>query len=250
MIDENNPNPPQIKDTNKDCGMYWITRFDDNKTGLQTAEEIKKMEWPQGTTLTSLALSQVSTELSHGREDANSVVIVITDGAPLSQMELSKQALALRKKARLMWVPVGNKFADDAVFRPWASVPWQQNIVRVKDMKWVGMPWFVNAIMSSFCPELWMDVWMERTRVAEEGTEVFKLEQVLSVKECKTKCDAMVTCNSFTYTGKSCIGYEKVVTKDDDPHQEEPTWKTFYRDHETVGAFLKEGTLAGAMLER
>merc|ERR1719282_26904 len=118
------------------------------------AEKLGAMEFPQGTTLTSMALAEASAELSHGREDANSIVFVITDGAPLSQLECSKQSEHIKKKARLFWVPVGNAFMDDSVFEPWASVPHEENIMRVKQLKWVGKTWVTNKILASFCPSI------------------------------------------------------------------------------------------------
>jgi len=138
----------------KDCGIQWVTRFDDNKTGEAVAEDIAKVEWPQATTLTSLALAEAGAELSHGRADANSIVIVMTDGAPLSQLECSKQAAKLKTKARLMWVPVGKKIKDDSVFEPWASTPVKDNIVRVKDLTILPSAITINQILTNFCPNL------------------------------------------------------------------------------------------------
>merc|ERR1740121_2962107 len=134
--------------------MEWITRFDENITGKAMSEKLGAMKFPQGTTLTSMALAEASAELSHGREDAQSIVFVITDGAPLSQLECSKQSEHIKKKARLFWIPIGNAFMDDSVFEPWASVPHEENIVRVKKAKWMGRTWVTNKILSSFCPDI------------------------------------------------------------------------------------------------
>lgn len=146
-------------DAVKDCGMEWITRFDENITGEAMAEKLGAMKFPQGTTLTSMALAEASAELSHGREDAQSIVFVITDGAPLSQLECSKQSEHIKKKARLYWVPVGNAFMDDSVFEPWASVPHEENIMRVKKLKWVGRTWVTNQILASFCSKIMVQKW-------------------------------------------------------------------------------------------
>merc|ERR1719327_767173 len=45
---------------------------------------ITGLNWPRGSTLTSLALTTAKAELALGRKDARSVVVVITDGRPLS----------------------------------------------------------------------------------------------------------------------------------------------------------------------
>lgn len=136
------------------CGMTWVTRFDENQTGEAMAESIEKMTFPRGTTLTSMAIAEASAELAHGREDAESIVIVLTDGAPLSKMEASKQSEKLKKKARLMFVPVGDQFTDDEYFRSWASRPWEQNIVRVEDIEQLPSPNIVNKILLDFCDDL------------------------------------------------------------------------------------------------
>jgi len=155
--------------------MQWVTRFDDNKTGEDVAAEIEKQEFPQGTTLTSLALAEAGAELSHGRFDANSIVIVMTDGAPLSVLEASKQAERLKKKARLMFVPVGEKLQDDSIFYPWASTPSKDNIVRVKDLKMVPSALTINTILTNFCPNLWWGNMTIDLFVEDRKPEEFKL---------------------------------------------------------------------------
>merc|ERR1719282_1212417 len=120
------------------------------------AEKLGAMEFPQGTTLTSMALAEASAELSHGREDAQSIVFVITDGAPLSQLECSKQSEHIKKKARLFWIPTGNAFMDDSVFEPWASVPHEENIVRVKKLRFMGRSWVTNKVIANFCPDIFV----------------------------------------------------------------------------------------------
>lgn len=139
-------------DTNKDCGMHWRTRFDDNKTSEAVALDIEKMDFPEATTLTSLALSEAATELSHGREDAQSVVIVLTDDGPISKYECARQAKKLKQMARLMWVSVGNQYSDDKMLRMWASDPWEDNVVKVDDFASLTQAKTINEIMLNFCP--------------------------------------------------------------------------------------------------
>merc|ERR1719282_1596912 len=104
--------------------------------------------------LRTLLRKEAGSELSHGRFDANSIVIVLTDGAPLSVLEASKQAERLKKKARLMFVPVGEKLQDDSIFYPWASSPYKDNIVRVKELRMVPAAVTINTILTNFCPNL------------------------------------------------------------------------------------------------
>merc|ERR1719453_1238422 len=78
--------PPDLK---KNCGMEWISESDDKSSHFATdiaglAKDIKRMKWPASTSMTSAALMQANDELKFGRKDAQSVVIVVTDGKPMS----------------------------------------------------------------------------------------------------------------------------------------------------------------------
>merc|ERR1712107_951158 len=63
--------------------------------------------YPESTSMTSMALGLAKAELTQGRAEASSVVVVITDGKPLSAMNTGKAAGDLKKSARLIWVVVG-----------------------------------------------------------------------------------------------------------------------------------------------
>ena len=69
--------------------------------------EVRVLEWPASATLTSVALGQAETELMSSRDDANSIVIVITDGEPLNEVSTTDAAKKLQVKARVIWVQVG-----------------------------------------------------------------------------------------------------------------------------------------------
>merc|ERR1719274_361191 len=92
--------------------------------------KIKGLTWPQGSTLTSLALMEAKAELSLGRKDAQSVVVVITDGRPLSYRATGIASRSLRKVARLVWVPV-TKYAPLKDIKDWATREWEENVVPV-----------------------------------------------------------------------------------------------------------------------
>merc|ERR1712072_1533088 len=85
------------------CKVKTITHFtsDMKKVG----DLIGALTWPQGSTLTSLALLTAKAELSLGRKDARSIVVVITDGRPLSYGKTWIASRKVRKAARLVWVP-------------------------------------------------------------------------------------------------------------------------------------------------
>jgi len=160
IIDEINAEPDDAAeakpvDREAECGMYWQSRFSENKKTEEVVADIEKMKWPQATTLTSMALAEASAELSAGgRADAQSIVVVLTDGYPMSQLETSKQAEALRNKARLLWIPMGPKVTDVTKFDAWASTPVKDNVLSLPDFAELPSQSFVNKLLLDFCPDV------------------------------------------------------------------------------------------------
>merc|ERR1719487_383818 len=91
-------------DMEKDCKIKTITHFTSDMAAVK--KKITDLTWPKGSTLTSLALMRAKAELNLGRKDAKSVVVIITDGRPLSYGRTAVASRTLRKAARLVWVPV------------------------------------------------------------------------------------------------------------------------------------------------
>merc|ERR1719377_306796 len=113
--------------------------------------KITALDWPKGSTMTSLALMTAKTELTLGRKDATSVVVVITDGRPLSYRKTWVASRIVRKSARLVWVPV-TRYAPLKKIRLWATRRWQENVVQVKSFKDLQKPDPVNHIIANICP--------------------------------------------------------------------------------------------------
>jgi len=136
----------------KTCKIRTVTHFTEDLKKVK--QLVTGLSWPQGGTLTSLALATAKAELSLGRKNAKSVVVVITDGRPLSFRNTKLASMSLRKSARLVWVPV-TRFAPLAHIRQWATRRWQENVVRVKDFKDLKSvkksP--VNTIIANMCPK-------------------------------------------------------------------------------------------------
>jgi len=143
------PNPNKALDMEKDCGIQWVSHF--TFDGKSVADKIKNLQWPEKTTLTSLALSTAEAELTQGRQDASSLVIVITDGKPLSEWKTDIAAHSLRRKARLTWVPVGRLVSKKDI-RRWASWPVTQNMVKVREFADLTQTATINQIISDTCP--------------------------------------------------------------------------------------------------
>merc|ERR1719350_1216604 len=123
-----------------DCGIKWVTRFNENKSGEEMASDIENLVFPQGSTSTSMALAEASNELMHGRANVETFVIVLTGGTPTSSFETSVQAEKLKSKAGLIWVLAGDGFEEEDVFHEWASPPSKDHIERVHDFHQLPSP--------------------------------------------------------------------------------------------------------------
>jgi len=131
------------------CGMHWVQHL---TTDIAVAEtSVQAMTWPNTTTLTSMAIIEAKAELINGRQDANSVVVVITDGQPMSPIRTGEASTQLKNDARLIWVPVGIK-AKLENFRSWSSKPWEDNVLLIDQMAELMTPYIVNELISTICP--------------------------------------------------------------------------------------------------
>jgi len=137
-------------DMEKTCRIKTVTHF--TKDMKKVKELIGGLTWPQGSTLTSLALQTAKAELALGRKEAKSIVVVITDGRPLSYRNTELAARNLRKAARLVWVPV-TKYAPLKYIKKWATRRWQENVVLVKTFKDLEKPEPVNHVIANICPK-------------------------------------------------------------------------------------------------
>lgn len=144
-----NEDTSRTPDMAKDCSIRVVSRLTLNHFDLSS--RIRELSWPQGSALTSAALATAEAELQNGRKDANSVVIVITRGQPLSIDKTTTAASALMKKARLMWVPViGSEPLQN--FRQWSSDPDDENIMPIANFNDLKTLATTDYIVASTCP--------------------------------------------------------------------------------------------------
>merc|ERR1719491_2950288 len=133
--------------------MTWVSRFEDTMSEIGPA--IDKEKWPAGGTYTSMALAEATSQLVDGRANAQTVVIVVTDGAPASPVRTGRAANALKEKARLIWVPVATTApAALANMRDWASIPYQDNVMQIDTTSVMDTTGKVNRLVSMFCSGL------------------------------------------------------------------------------------------------
>jgi hypothetical protein len=132
------------------CKVKTITHFTEDMKKVKGL--IGGLKWPQGSTLTSLALITAKAELGLGRKNAKSVVVVITDGRPLSYRATGLASRSVRKAARLIWVPV-TKYAPLKMIKKWATRRWQENVVKVESFKELEKPDPVTHVIANICPK-------------------------------------------------------------------------------------------------
>merc|ERR1719482_1150733 len=146
------------------CGIKTVTHFTDDLKKVK--QLITGLSWPQGSTLTSLALMTAKAELSLGRKDAQSAVIVYTDGRPLSYRRTALASHMIRKSSRLLWVPV-TKYAPLKYIKSWATRRWQENVVKVNSFGDLEKPETITHIVANLCPKF--DQVMKFGRDADMG---------------------------------------------------------------------------------
>lgn len=136
-------------DLKEQCGIQWVSHYTTDMNTL--AEEVLQLPFPAATTLTSVAIGQAEAELINGREDANAVVVVITDGKPMNQVSTKDAARQLQEKARMVWVPVGGG-APAELIQEVASKPIKDHIISIATFQQMDQPEFLNKILSTTCP--------------------------------------------------------------------------------------------------
>merc|ERR1719230_1035260 len=136
--------------TPEECGIKTVVHFTENMKKVKNL--ITGLEWPKGSTLTSLALMTAKAEMALGRKEAKSSVVVITDGRPLSFRKTLIASKVLRKVARLVFVPV-TSHAPLKFIKRCASRRWQENIVKVNNFDDLGKPATITHIIADICPK-------------------------------------------------------------------------------------------------
>jgi uncharacterized protein with von Willebrand factor type A (vWA) domain len=134
------------------CKVTWLSHFTTDTTALAASVGPNGgVVWPKGSTLTAAALATAETEITSSRADAQSIVIVVTDGRPMNIRKTTEAARRLRKRSRLLWVPVTKK-APLQLVKTWASKPVADNVVALKDYKELEKPETIDRIIANACP--------------------------------------------------------------------------------------------------
>jgi len=137
-------------DMEKTCKITLSLHFSEDMKKVKNT--INGMTFQPGSKLLSLALMTTKAELALGRKTARTVVIVFIDGAPLSYRKTKLTSREIRKKARLLYVPVV-KFSPLASLKKWASRRWQENLVKVGEAKDLAKTETGTHIIANICPK-------------------------------------------------------------------------------------------------
>lgn len=145
------------------CGINKIQDFSDDSDATRAA--IQALEWPSGSTFTSVALQTAVTELQLSRPDAPAIVVLVTDGAPLSALKTTAAAANVRDAgARLMVVPVQGRGLTDKsrdFLHTLASEPKADNYLPLDDVSLLLSVSSVDQLMASACPAIDTDLLKE-----------------------------------------------------------------------------------------
>jgi hypothetical protein len=146
--------PDVTPDAVNQCGIHWVQRLSSDMAAVSAS--VSAMEWPDSTTLTSMAILEAKAELLNGRQDANSVVVVITDDQPMSPIRTGQASAAMRDVGRLIWVPIGGGQGKKSWegFKDWASKPWPDSIVRLQTISQLYTPYAINDMIATMCPNV------------------------------------------------------------------------------------------------
>merc|ERR1719382_1775091 len=116
-------------------------------TSVSTA--IEGLEWQRGFTNIMQALAAADNMFAEGRDDAQSAVMLITDGKWTSAYRTGMKAQALKEKGiQIFMAPISEQDSSNLKqIRDWASQPWETNYERIP-----GIEALVNN-EPEFCPE-------------------------------------------------------------------------------------------------
>merc|ERR1719476_773289 len=146
------------------CRIKWVPTGDATdgnerftNDGQKLGAEVEKESFFRKSTLSSAALGEAEANLKNGRSDAASVVVVITDGMPLSQEDTLAAAKRLQKVAKVLWVPIGRR-APRKLIKRMASKPRSDHVISVTSFWQIREAYafdnLINKITTSVCTDV------------------------------------------------------------------------------------------------
>jgi hypothetical protein len=131
----------------KHCNVQVLSQMttDNNKV----ASLIEGAKYPSSTFALAAGISTAATVLNSGRSSAQSVVLALSDGRPLSPRNVRAATRRLRRKARVTWIPVKN-YRMIRKIKKWVSKPLKENIYPVRNF--VKLEKHIEKLIPNICP--------------------------------------------------------------------------------------------------
>merc|ERR1719471_620488 len=197
--------------------------------------EIAETKWQRGFTNMAQAFTTADTILSQGgRPEAQSAVMVISDGKFSFKYQTAEKAQELKDKNVQIYMAPITESRDKSLeeLKHWASQPWQTNYERIPGLAALksNTGIFVQKIIAKFCPDSMSpslraakDNMRQYILVHEDGWasdecgKWVEMDSTKSIDECaRTARDAGFPGFAFgkEFAFGSCYGEEIVVTQD------------------------------------
>jgi len=170
-----------------------------NNDTAATAGQIRELEWQRGFTNMAQAFSAADTVfLNGGRQHAQSIVIVISDGKPSFNFQTENAVKKLRRKGTKVVMVVVKEFLKEEqkeLMKSWSSVPRNTNFIHVpglKELKDHNEHWVNHVVIRSCSKTISLkkekeeqDMWEAASAMEDlaEYTEETKQPAFLSMTE-------------------------------------------------------------------
>jgi hypothetical protein len=124
----------------------------------EVGKKIKETKWQRGFTNMAQAFATADTVLSQGgRPEAQSAVMVISDGKFSFKYQTAEKAQELKdKNIQIYMAPITDTREKSLVeLKKWASKPWQTNYERIPGLKALkgNADIFIQKLIVKFCPD-------------------------------------------------------------------------------------------------
>jgi len=117
---------------------------------------IAGLQWQRGFTNMMQALQAADNMFADGRDDAQSAVMVISDGKYTNAYRTTMKATAMKDKGvQVFMAPIADSMTQSLkVLRGWASEPWETNYERIPGLTALinNEPEFAQKLLVKFCP--------------------------------------------------------------------------------------------------
>merc|ERR1719343_1574611 len=117
---------------------------------------IAGLQWQRGFTNMMQALQAADNMFADGRDDAQSAVMVISDGKWTNAYRTTMKATAMKDKGvQIFMAPIAEHMTQNLkIFRGWASQPWETNYERIPGLEALlnNEAEFAQKLLVKFCP--------------------------------------------------------------------------------------------------